>query len=189
MDAYGDLVTEAPSVVNRTAALLRAVSSDTGTGVSTTELARRTGIPRATAHRLLESLATEGLVERDARSGQWFLGPEIYVLGAASAPRYNITEKAAADVAALARDTGESAFFPCAAAITPSCCSPRTATSRFARTCCTRAHDFHLEWSRQAWPSWHIYPTRRFTPTWRGQTYSRNGATAFVSMPCGNASL
>lgn len=129
MDAYGDLVTEAPSVVNRTAALLRAVSADTGTGVSTTELARRTGIPRATAHRLLESLATEGLVERDARSGQWFLGPEIYVLGAASAPRYNITEKAAADVAALARDTGESAFFPCAAAITPSCCSPRTATS------------------------------------------------------------
>ncbi|AMU23015.1 IclR family transcriptional regulator [Mycobacteroides abscessus] len=111
MDAYGDLVTEAPSVVNRTAALLRAVSADTGTGVSTTELARRTGIPRATAHRLLEALATEGLVERDARSGQWFLGPEIYVLGAASAPRYNITEKAAADVAALARDTSESAFF------------------------------------------------------------------------------
>ena len=104
-------VTEAPSVVHRTAALLRAVSADTGTGVNTTELSRRTDIPRATAHRLLESLAAEGLVERDARSGQWFLGPEIYVLGAASAPRYNITEKAAADVAALARETGESAFF------------------------------------------------------------------------------
>ncbi|ALR13385.1 IclR family transcriptional regulator [Mycobacteroides saopaulense] len=104
-------MSEAPSVVHRTAALLRAVSADTGTGVSTTELARRTDIPRATAHRLLESLAGEGLVERDARSGQWFLGPEIYVLGAASAPRYNITEKASADVAALARETGESAFF------------------------------------------------------------------------------
>jgi DNA-binding IclR family transcriptional regulator len=111
MDTYRERVTEAPSVVRRTASLLRAVSADTGTGVSTTELARRTGIPRATAHRLLESLATEGFVERDARSGQWFLGPEIYVLGATSAPRYNITEKAAADVAALARETGESAFF------------------------------------------------------------------------------
>jgi DNA-binding IclR family transcriptional regulator len=111
VDTYRERVTEAPSVVRRTAALLRAVSADTGTGVSTTELARRTDIPRATAHRLLESLATEGFVERDARSGQWFLGPEIYVLGATSAPRYNITEKAAADVAALARETGESAFF------------------------------------------------------------------------------
>ncbi|WP_078326001.1 IclR family transcriptional regulator [Mycobacteroides salmoniphilum] len=104
-------MTEAPSVVRRTAALLRAVSADTARGVSTTELARRTDIPRATAHRLLESLATEGLVERDTRSGQWFLGPEIYVLGATSAPRYNITEKAAAVVTALARETGESAFF------------------------------------------------------------------------------
>ncbi|CPZ15622.1 Putative IclR-family regulatory protein [Mycobacteroides abscessus] len=189
MDAYGDLMTEAPSVVNRTAALLRAVSADTGTGVSTTELARRTGIPRATAHRLLESLATEGLVERDARSGQWFLGPEIYVLGAASAPRYNITERAAADVAALARGTSESAFF---------------SLRRGDHTVVLLAEDgdfpirshvlyegarFPLGVVSQAWPSWHIYPTRRFTPTWRGQIYSRNGATAFVSMPCGNASL
>lgn len=46
-------------MVRRTTALLRTVSNETGTGVSTTELARRADIPQATAH-LLESLATEG---------------------------------------------------------------------------------------------------------------------------------
>lgn len=104
-------VSENLGVVRRTSALLRAVADRAALGTSTTELARETEIPRATAHRLLEALAEEGLLDRDKTSGRWYLGPEIYILGAASAPRYDITEKAANDVRILAAETGESAFF------------------------------------------------------------------------------
>lgn len=104
-------MTEPPSVIGRSAALLRAVSAKAGIGATTTELARQTQIPRPTTHRLLEALEVEGFVDRDNLSARWFLGPEIYVLGAAAAPRYDITETARECVYRLARETGESAFF------------------------------------------------------------------------------
>lgn len=104
-------MTETPSVINRAASLLRALSEQAATGATTTELARATHIPRPTSHRLLEALEAEGFVDRDGQSGRWFLGPEIYVLGAAAAPRYDITETARECVYRLARETGESAFF------------------------------------------------------------------------------
>ncbi|ROO86714.1 IclR family transcriptional regulator [Actinocorallia herbida] len=98
-------------VVQRSAALLRELSRHTAEGATTTVVARETGLPRATAHRLLESLAAEGLVDRDARTGHWHLGPETYVLGMAAASRYGITREARRSVLRLAKETGESAFF------------------------------------------------------------------------------
>lgn len=80
------------------------------TGISTTELGKVTGLARPTAHRLLTSLAAEGLVDRDARTGRWSLGPELYLLGAAAGNRYDITDRARDIVDDLARVTGESAF-------------------------------------------------------------------------------
>lgn len=104
-------MSESPSVIGRAAALLRELSRHTAEGVTTTRVAHEAGLPRATAHRLLESLASEGLVDRDGRTGRWFLGPEIYVLGMASAARHDLTNEARTSVLRLARETGESAFF------------------------------------------------------------------------------
>ncbi len=104
-------MTALSGVVGRSVALLRAIADDAGDGVTTSHLAQRIGVPRPTVHRLLESLEAEGMVDRDRRTGRWYLGPEMYVLGAASAPRYDIVEKAAAGVRRLASETGESAFF------------------------------------------------------------------------------
>ncbi|WP_408897404.1 IclR family transcriptional regulator [Nocardioides sp. R1-1] len=100
----------APGVVEKVAALLRALST-AESGTTTTALAAATGQPRATTHRLLESLAAEGLADRDPSTGRWFLGPETYVLGVAAAARYDLTNEARASVHRLARETGESAFF------------------------------------------------------------------------------
>lgn len=47
-----------------------------------TELARRLGIGKSTAHRLLHTLAEEGLLERDPSSGGYRLGLAMYALGA-----------------------------------------------------------------------------------------------------------
>ena len=97
-------------VVGRIAALLRALSSSMPKGAGTSDLARAARVPRPTAHRLLTSLTAQGFVDRDQRSGDWLLGPELYLMGSVAAERYDITELAREHVAALAEATGESAF-------------------------------------------------------------------------------
>ncbi|GHF65773.1 DNA-binding IclR family transcriptional regulator [Amycolatopsis bartoniae] len=98
----------AGQLVGRVGAVLRAVPE---AGASTTELARATGLARPTVHRLLVALAAEGYVDRDQRTGRWYLGPELYLLGGIAARRYDVTRHARASVHRLAEATGESAFF------------------------------------------------------------------------------
>lgn len=97
-------------VVSRVGALLRAIGAHEPPGVSTSDVARHVSMARPTAHRLLTSLAREGLVDRDDRTGRWHLGPELYLLGTSAAGRYDISRHARPVVQALAEATGESAF-------------------------------------------------------------------------------
>jgi DNA-binding IclR family transcriptional regulator len=103
--------TAGAQVVGRVGAVLRAVAAAPDTGATTTEVAGATGLTRPTAHRLLSSLLAEGLLDRDQASGRWHLGPEMYLMGAVAAHRYDVTPAAREVVAALAEATGESAFF------------------------------------------------------------------------------
>jgi len=98
------------AVVARVGALLRAVGACEPRGASTTELGRAAGLARPTAHRLLTALVAEGLIDRDAQTGRWSLGPELYLLGAGAANRYDIIDQARDIVTRLARETGESAY-------------------------------------------------------------------------------
>lgn len=91
-------------------ALLRTISSHEPDGASTSDLARATDLARPTVHRLLSSLADEGLVDRDPKSGRWALGPELYLLGSVAATRYDITDPAGDVLRDLARESGESAY-------------------------------------------------------------------------------
>lgn len=99
------------ALVGKIGAVLRALSAKNTAGTTTTDLARDTGLPRPTAHRLLSSLAEEGFVDRDLHTGNWFLGPELYLLGQTAGTRYDVTHHARASVHRLATKTGESAFF------------------------------------------------------------------------------
>ena len=98
-------------VAVRLGAVLRALAAEEPDGGTTAGVARRAGLARPTAHRLLTALADQGLVDRTAASGRWHLGPELYLLGQAAAPRYDVTDAARGVVSALASETGESAFF------------------------------------------------------------------------------
>ncbi|PXY36887.1 IclR family transcriptional regulator [Prauserella flavalba] len=103
--------TPSAHLVGRVGAVLRALSTVNESGAGTAELARAAGLPRPTVHRLLVSLADEGFVDRDQRSGRWYLGPELYLLGEAAGRRYDVTQHARESVHRLATATGESAFF------------------------------------------------------------------------------
>ena len=98
-------------LVARVAAVLRRVGSSASEGVTTAQVASATGLPRSTAQRVLAALAEEGFVDRDARRGRWYLGPELFLLGAVAAERYDVTSTARDILRSLAEKTGESAFF------------------------------------------------------------------------------
>lgn len=98
-------------VVHRLAGVLRTVSAAMPHGIATSDVARTAALPRPTAHRLLASLAAEGFLDHDRRSGRWLLGPELYLMGSVAAERYDISPLAREHVRALAEATGESAFF------------------------------------------------------------------------------
>lgn len=98
-------------VVRRISAIMRIVGEHVPAGIATVEVARLAGLTRPTAHRLLSSLAAEGFLDHDRAAGRWHLGPELYLLGSLAASRYDLTDSARDSVRALARETGESAFF------------------------------------------------------------------------------
>lgn len=102
--------TTGAQVVGRIAAVLRAVSQAMPRGSGTSDIARAADLARPTAHRLLSSLMEQGIIDRGQRSGRWLLGPELYLMGVVAAERYDVTEIAREHVAALAEETGESAF-------------------------------------------------------------------------------
>ncbi|MBD8605411.1 IclR family transcriptional regulator [Aeromicrobium sp. CFBP 8757] len=99
-----------PDVISRVGVLLRAVGAAEPDGASTTELARAGDLTRPTTHRVLSSLLREGLIDRDEQTGVWHLGPELYLLGASAAARYDISHHARVVISELARESGESAF-------------------------------------------------------------------------------
>jgi DNA-binding IclR family transcriptional regulator len=96
--------------IARAAALLRAVSAAGSDGIGLQSLARQTDISRSTAHRLLRALRAEGLLDQDADSARWLPGPELFLMGSAAAPRYDMAHLARDIVRSLAVTTEESAF-------------------------------------------------------------------------------
>jgi DNA-binding IclR family transcriptional regulator len=72
---------------------------------------RASGLTRPTVHRLLTSLAAEGLLDHDARTGNWVLGPEVLLLGSVASARFPLEDVARPSLRRLAEETGESSFF------------------------------------------------------------------------------
>jgi DNA-binding IclR family transcriptional regulator len=75
------------------------------------ELVRDSGLTRPTVHRLLTSLAAEGLLDHDPQNGNWVLGPEALLMGSVAAARFPLEDLARPSLRRLAEETGESAFF------------------------------------------------------------------------------
>ncbi|MDQ1104865.1 DNA-binding IclR family transcriptional regulator [Nocardioides zeae] len=104
-------MSEAVGMVGRAAGVLRALAELDTDGARTADVARAVDLPRPTVHRVLTALLDEGLVDRVQETGRWHLGPELFVLGAAAARRYDVAQVAHPTVRRLAEVTGESAFF------------------------------------------------------------------------------
>jgi IclR family transcriptional regulator, KDG regulon repressor len=97
---------ESLSSVRNAARLLKVFLSREGSlGVS--ELARRLGLGKSTVHRLLTTLAAEGLIEQDAGGG-YRLGLVMFELGEAVRVHLDLHVAAGPVLAMLRQQTGES---------------------------------------------------------------------------------
>ncbi|MCU1615477.1 MAG: transcriptional regulator, IclR family [Frankiales bacterium] len=92
------------AVLDKAVAILRAVAEEPAT---LAELVERTGLPRATAHRLAVALEGHRLVRRTA-AGTWAPGPALAELGRSGA---DLAELAGRHLVALRDASGESAQF------------------------------------------------------------------------------
>ena len=93
--------------VRNAARLLKVFRSREGElGVS--ELARRLDLGKSTVHRLLTTLAAEGLIEQDRRSGGYRLGLIMFELGEAVRVHLDLHVAAGPVLATLREQTGES---------------------------------------------------------------------------------
>lgn len=92
--------------LQRAVSLLRQVAARGGRGARLTDLVADSGLSKATVRRLLSAMIREGLIEQEAATRRYYLGPESYLLGQAAAGRFgahNLTEEALLRLNTLAR--------------------------------------------------------------------------------------
>lgn len=94
------------SVIDGAFALLEALADGSDLGLSA--LAAAAGLPKATAHRLLDQLAGHGAVQR--RSGRYRLGPGVFRLGQAWRPARQLRAAAARPIGSLAAGIDRGGF-------------------------------------------------------------------------------
>jgi DNA-binding IclR family transcriptional regulator len=93
------------SLLARAVGLLRAFGEDDD-ALTAAELARRTGLPRSTAHRLVGELEALGLLDR-APNGAVTLGASLWELGELSPLSLRLRERALPHLQTLYEATGE----------------------------------------------------------------------------------
>ena len=103
-------MTERPdglSSVRNAARLLKVFLSREGS-IGVSELARRLDLAKSTVHRLLTTLAAEGLIEQDPSTGGYRLGIVVFELGEAVRVHLDLHAAAGPVLVSLRAQTGES---------------------------------------------------------------------------------
>lgn len=97
-------MTEKVQSVASALAVLECFRTDEELGVS--DIARRLGVAKSTAHRLLSTLVTHGLIEQNPRTGKYLLGMHLYELGQLAMSRNHLRSVALPTLAELRRRSG-----------------------------------------------------------------------------------
>ncbi len=89
--------------------VLECFATDGELGVS--DVARRLGVAKSTAHRLLQTLLSRGFIEQDHVTGTYRLGIHIYDLGQLAQARNEVRHAALPTLRQVARATGHTVNF------------------------------------------------------------------------------
>jgi DNA-binding IclR family transcriptional regulator len=97
--------------IQRAVALLREVAARApGGGWRLAELARRCGLDRTTAYRMLNCLIAEGLIVRSDPGQRYRLGPLAFEIGLAAQAEFDLRPSCSEALTRIAAQTGDTAF-------------------------------------------------------------------------------
>lgn len=106
-------IKEVPAIgvqsLDRAVSLLRLVATSYKEGIRLKTLVQTSNLPQPTVHRLLRQLIAGGLVTQD-QNRHYRLGHFAYELGLAAASQYGLKEMCTPYIAAVAEETGDTAF-------------------------------------------------------------------------------
>jgi DNA-binding IclR family transcriptional regulator len=100
----------ASSSVGRAFAIIRALAETQAKGGRVTQLAKATGLTQATTHRLLQSLATERIVEQDAQSKLYRLSIDFFALAARAGDSMDLRALCRPSLLRLCASLGDTIF-------------------------------------------------------------------------------
>ena len=92
--------------IQRATLLVRIIAARGRLGLRLTEVAQYAHLERSTTRRILKCLVAEGLAMQDAATHRYFLGPLVFELGLAAAPRFNIVDICRTSLADIAERHG-----------------------------------------------------------------------------------
>src|SRR5512140_674999 len=96
--------------IQRAAMLVRVIASRNRSGLRLSEVVQHAHLERSTARRILKCLVAEGLVTQDEESRRYFLGPLVFELGLAAAPRFNLVDICRPSLQRIAEKSGDTVF-------------------------------------------------------------------------------
>lgn len=96
--------------IERVVGMLRAVASRGRGGMRLSDVSAATGLATSTCFRMLQRLETEGMVERHPVTRKYQLGPLLYELGLLARPRFQLADRCADALAALAEHTQDTVY-------------------------------------------------------------------------------
>lgn len=89
---------------------MRLLASRSRVGLRLADVVKSSGLEHPTAHRILKGLMAEGLVMQDAGSRRYLLGPLVFELGLAAAPRFSLSDICRPSLQRIAEKTGDTVF-------------------------------------------------------------------------------
>ena len=101
---------DAPRSTERLMIIMEALSRAAAHGLRLTDLIEATELGKTTAHRLLNGLADQGLVDFDEETGRYFIGIRLLSWASAARNRFGIAKLAEPALTRLARETQDTIY-------------------------------------------------------------------------------
>ncbi|MGY9048283.1 MAG: IclR family transcriptional regulator, partial [Rhodobacterales bacterium] len=109
--ASGKKPPQGSQTVDKAMILLKTIASGSSEGLRLMDIAEQSGLDRATAYRLVTSLANHNFVDQDMQSKRYTLGLEFFALASAASNRHDLSDRAREALEHLAEATGDTAMY------------------------------------------------------------------------------
>jgi DNA-binding IclR family transcriptional regulator len=110
VQATGEAAAAGTQSIDRAATLLLLVGRAAPVGARLSELTEQCELPKPTVRRMLLALLRAGLLEQDAETRRYHLGPETYVLGTLASRRFGLHPISVGSLVRICEATGDTSF-------------------------------------------------------------------------------